>query len=205
MGFFPKKIDFFKLFNQVTSNNSTAASLYVSLTESFDNIEARAKEIFELEQANDVFTHEIIKKLNSSYLTFLDSEDINALAIKLDDIMDLIWAATDRLNVFKLKEPTLAAIELSKGLREIVDLVTKAVKKLQEKDYITVEECCIEINKLENKMDREYKFALATLFEEIKDPVLIIQWKDIYDRIEYGADKCEDIADILENIVLKKT
>ena len=76
-------------------------------------------------------------------------------------------------------------------------------KKLEEKNYINVKECCIEINKLENKMDRYYKYALQTLFEEIKDPILIIKWKDIYDQIEYGADKCEDVADILVTIVDK--
>lgn len=205
MGFFPKEINFFNIFNKVMSNNSTAASLFVSLMESFDNIDTRAKEIFELEQDSDILTHKIIKKLNSSYLNVLDREDINALAINLDDILDLIWAATDRLNVFKIKEPTEAALHLSKGLHEIIDLVSKAVKKLEEKNYITVKECCIEINKLENKMDRYYKYALETLFDEIKDPILIIQWKDIYDHIEYGADKCEDVADILETIVLKKT
>jgi predicted phosphate transport protein (TIGR00153 family) len=205
MVFFPKKIDFFDVFNKVTSNVSTAASLFVSLMESFDNIDARSKEIFELEQDSDILTHEILKKLNSSYLTSLDREDIHDLAIKLDDILDLIWAATDRLTVFKLKEPTKEAIKMSKGLLEITDLVCEAVKKLEGKNYITIKEYCIEINTLENKMDRYFKYALETLFDEIKDPVLIIQWKDIYDRIEYAADKCEDVADVLETIVLKHT
>ena len=204
MGIFPKEFNFFDLFNKVTSNNSAAASLFVSLLERFDNIDIRAKEIFRLEQDSDILTHETIKQLHRSCFNILDSEDINTLAIQLDDILDLIWAATDRINVFKLKEPTEAAIELSKGLREITDLVTKAVKKLEEKNYINVKECCIEINKLENKMDRYYKYALQTLFEEIKDPILIIKWKDIYDQIEYGADKCEDVADILVTIVDKK-
>jgi uncharacterized protein Yka (UPF0111/DUF47 family) len=205
MGFFPKEFNFFNIFNKVTSNNSAAASLFVSLMERFDNIDTRAKEIFELEQDSDALTHEIIKELNRSYLNVLDSEDINALAINLDDILDLIWAATDRVNIFKLKEPTEAVLQLSKGLREIIDLVTEAVKKLEEKNYITVKGCCIEINRLENKMDRYYKYALETLFDKIKDPILIIKWKDIYDHIEYGADKCEDVADILETIVLKVT
>ena len=205
MAFFPKSINFFQVFNKITSNNSTAASLFVALMENFDNVDTRAKEIFALEQENDTLTHEILKKLNSAYLTFLDSEDINALAIKLDDILDLIWASTDRLHVFKLQEPTKAGRELSQGLREIIDLVTEAVKKLEEKKYDTVKKHCIEINSLENKMDRYYKYALQTLFDEIKDPVLIIKWKDIYDHIEYAADKCEDVADLLETIVLKKT
>jgi len=205
MAFFPKAINYFDVFNKITSNNSTAASLFVSLIEKLDNTDTRAKEVFALEQDSDTLTHEILKKLNSSYLAFLDSEDINALAINLDDILDLIWAATDRVNVFKLKESPKVALELSKGLRESIDLVGEAVKKLEEKNYKTVKECCVEINKLENKMDRYYKFALEELFDEIKDPILIIQWKDIYDYIEYAADKCEDVANILETIVIKKT
>ena len=94
---------------------------------------------------------------------------------------------------------------MAQGLRESIDLVGEAVKKLEEKNYKAVNEYCIEINKLENKMDRYFKYALEELFDEIKDPILIIQWKDIYDHIEYAADKCEEVADILETIVLKKT
>ena len=205
MAFFPKQIDFFNEFNKITSNNSTAASLFVSLIKNLDNTEARAKEIFQLEQDSDTLTHEILKKLHSSYLAFLDSEDINALTIKLDDILDLIWAATDMVNIFKIKKSTKAALEMAQGLRESIDLVGEAVKKLEEKNYTAVNEYCIEINKLENKMDRYFKYALEELFDEIKDPILIIQWKDIYDHIEYAADKCEEVADILETIVLKKT
>ena len=205
MAFFPKQIDFFDEFNKITSNNSTAASLFVSLIKNLDNTEARAKEIFKLEQDSDTLTHEILKKLHSSYLAFLDSEDINTLTIKLDDILDLIWAATDMVNIFKIKKSTKAALEMAQGLRESIDLVGEAVKKLEEKNYTAVNEYCIEINKLENKMDRYFKYALEELFDEIKDPILIIQWKDIYDHIEYAADKCEEVADILETIVLKKT
>ena len=205
MAFFPKQIDFFDEFNKITSNNSTAASLFISLIENLDNTEARAKEIFQLEQDSDTLTHEILKKLHSSYLAFLDSEDINALTIKLDDILDLIWAATDMVNIFKIKKSTKASLEMAQGLRESIDLVGEAVKKLEEKNYTAVNDYCIEINKLENKMDRYFKYALEELFDEIKDPILIIQWKDIYDHIEYAADKCEEVADILETIVLKKT
>ena len=92
---------------------------------------------------------------------------------------------------------------MSKDLLAIVELVHKAVRKLKEKDYSGMQEYCIEINKLENKLDRDFRDALGHLFSEIKDPVLVIKWKEIYEHLEDASDKCEDVADILESIAIK--
>jgi len=203
MRFFPKSIDFFEIFDKVASNISNAASLFVSLVETFDNIAARAKEIHELEQDGDVLTHDIMKNLNKTFITPIDREDIHALASTLDDILDLIWAAADRLTVFKLTKSTKEVIAMSKDLFVTTELVHKAIKKLKEKNYSHIQEYCIEINKLENRIDRGFRDALGNLFDEIKDPVLIIKWKEIYEHLEDASDKCEDVANVLEAIVLK--
>lgn len=203
MRFFPKSIDFFAIFDKVASNISNAAGLFVSLMENFDNIDARAKEIHELEQDGDVLTHDIMKNLNKTFITPIDREDIHALASTLDDVLDLIWAAADRVTVFKLTESTKEAIAMSKDLFVTTELVHKAIKKLKEKNYSHIQEYCIEINKLENRIDRKFRDALANLFDEIKDPILIIKWKEIYEHLEDASDKCEDVANVLEAIVLK--
>jgi predicted phosphate transport protein (TIGR00153 family) len=203
MRLFPKEIDFFEVFDKVAANISHAATLLVAIMEHFTNLDAWAKEVHELEQDGDVLTHDIIKKLNKTFVTPIDREDLYALASTLDDILDLIWAAADRLTVFKLTESTKHALAMSKDLLTTTELVHKAIIKLREKNYSHVQEYCIEINRLENRIDRAFRDALGHLFDSVKDPILIIKWKEIYEHLEDASDKCEDVANILEGIVLK--
>lgn len=203
MRFFPKEIDFFEIFDRASLNLTKAASLLVLLMENFDNIEGRAKEIYEVEQDGDMLTHETMKKLNKTFITPIDREDIHALASRLDDVLDLIWGAVDRLVVFKIRESTKEAILISRDILMTTEVIHKAIKKLKEKNYTYVQEYCIEINRLENKIDRDFRDALGRLFDEIKDPLLIIKWKEIYEHLEDASDRCEDVANILEAIVLK--
>ncbi|MBI4698632.1 MAG: DUF47 domain-containing protein [Nitrospirae bacterium] len=203
MKLFPKEIDFFEIFDRAALNVTKAATLLVALMENFDNIEQRAKEIYETEQEGDILTHEIMKKLNKTFITPIDREDLHALASSLDDVVDLIWASVDRLSVFKLKEPTKEVIVMSKDLLMTAEVIQKAVKMLKEKNYSYVQEYCIEINRLENRIDRAFRDALGSLFDNIKDPILIIKWKEIYEHLEDASDKCEDVANVMESIVLK--
>jgi predicted phosphate transport protein (TIGR00153 family) len=203
MRFFPKEIDFFEIFDRAALNVTKAATLLVSLMENFDNVDARAKEIYEVEQDGDMLTHDIMKKLNKTFITPIDREDLHALASSLDDVLDLIWASVDRLAVFKITEPTKEAVAMSKDLLTTAEVIHKAIKKLKEKDYSYVQEYCIEINRLENRIDRDFRDALGALFNDVKDPILIIKWKEIYEHLEDASDKCEDVANVLESIVLK--
>ena len=203
MRFFPKEIDFFEIFDRAALNLTKAATLLVSLMENFSNVETLAKEIYEVEQEGDILTHEIMKKLNKTFITPIDREDLHALASSLDDVVDLIWASVDRLTVFKIKEPTKEAIAMSKDLLMTAEVIHKAIHKLKEKNYPYVQEYCIEINRLENRIDRDFRDALGALFDEVKDPIFIIKWKEIYEHLEDASDKCEDVANVLEAIVLK--
>jgi len=203
MKLFPKEIDFFDIFDKTSLNLTKAATLLVDLMENFDNIEVRAKEIHEIEQDSDMLTHDIMKKLNKTFITPIDREDIYALASRLDDVLDLIWSAVDRIAVFKIKESTPEAISMSKNLLTTVEVMHKAMQKLKEKNYAHVQEYCIEINRLENRIDRDFRDALGKLFDEITDPILIIKWKEIYEHLEDASDRSEDVANVLEAIVLK--
>ncbi len=203
MKLFPKEIDFFEIFDRASLNITKAAALLVDLMEHFDNLESRAKEIYEVEQEGDILTHEIMKKLNKTFITPIDREDLYALASRLDDILDLIWGAVDRLVVFKVKESTKEAISMSKDLMTTTEAIHKAIRKLKEKNYAHVQEYCIEINRLENRVDRDFRDALGRLFDEVNDPILIIKWKEIYEHLEDSSDRCEDVANVLEAIVLK--
>jgi predicted phosphate transport protein (TIGR00153 family) len=203
MKLFPKEVDFFEIFDRASLNVTKAASLLVELMEHFDNIEARVKEIYEVEQEGDILTHEIMKKLNKTFITPIDREDLYALSSRLDDVIDLIWSAADRIAVFKVRETTPEAISMSKDLLTTTEAIHKAIRKLKEKKYSHVQEYCIEINRLENRVDRDFRDALGKLFDEINDPILIIKWKEIYEHLEDASDRCEDVANVLEAIVLK--
>lgn len=203
MKLFPKEIDFFEIFDRAALNITKAASLLVALMENFDNLDARAKEIYEAEQEGDILTHEIMKKLHKTFITPIDREDIYALASRMDDVLDLIWGAVDRLVIFKITESTQEVVTISKDLLKTAEVMHKAIHKLKEKNYSHVQDYCIEINRLENRIDRDFRDAIAKLFDEVKDPILIIKWKEIYEHLEDCSDKCEDVANILEGIVLK--
>jgi hypothetical protein len=203
MKLFPKEVDFFELFDKAALNITRGATLLVDLMEHFDRVGDLSKQIYEVEQEGDMLTHDIMKKLNKTFITPIDREDLYALASRLDDIIDLIWAAVDRMTVFKIKESTKEAISMSKDLLMTTEVIHKTIQKLKEKNYAHVQEFCIEINRLENMIDRDFRDALGRLFEEVKDPIFIIKWKEVYELLEDASDRCEDVANILEAIVLK--
>ena len=201
--FLPKETDFFVMFEKAALNLNKGANLLVEMMEDSRSFAVKAKEIYEVEQEGDMLTHEVMRKLNKTFLTPVDREDIHALVSRLDDVLDLIWASADRTTLFKVKESTPEAVELSKNLLVTTEIITKAVSNLKNKKYSYIQEYCIEINRLENAADKIYREALVKLFDDIKDPILVIEWKDIYEHLEDATDTCEDVANILEGIVLK--
>lgn len=204
MALFPKKIDFFEILDRSVENLSRATNVLVDTFIHFENFEKKAKAIYEFEQDGDMFTHDIMKELNKTFLTPIDREDIHALAARIDDVLDLIWAAVDRMVVYKIEKPTPEAISIAEDLQMTADILKKAMRALRAKQYSHVQEHCIEINRLENRIDRKYRDALGKLLnDKTNDPVYIIKWKDIYQLLEDASDRAEDIANILEGIVLK--
>jgi uncharacterized protein Yka (UPF0111/DUF47 family) len=201
--FLPKETDFFGMFEKAALNVNKSAILLVEMMEDLSAAEIKAKEIYNTEQEGDMLTHEVMRRLNKTFLTPVDREDIHALVNRLDDVLDLIWAAADRAMLFKLDTPLPEAIELSKTLNETTGFIIKAIGCLKDKKYSYIQEYCIEINRLENRGDRIFREALVKLFDTIKDPILVIKWKEVYEHLEEAHDTCEDVADILEGIVLK--
>ncbi len=203
MQFFPKETDFFAIFDQMASNVSHATALLVDLFKNFDNLEDRVQKIYNAEQDGDMLTHDVMKKLNKSFITPIDREDIHALASRMDDILDLVWSVADRIKIFNISEPTEDVLSIASDLDRTVEVINRAITELRSKKYEHVQELCIEINRLENRIDRNYKAALANLFDKESDPILIIKWKDIYEHLEEAANRCEDVANTLEAIILK--
>lgn len=203
MKLFPREIDFFEIFDKTALNVTEAAHLLVDLLENFDDVENRIKKICDTEHEGDMLTHDIIKKLNKTFITPLDREDLYTLASRLDDVIDLIWSASERILMFRIKGATHEAVSMAKNLLLTTEFMHKAIKKLKEKNYAHVQELCIEINRLENRIDTDFRNALGKLFDDSQDPIFIIKWKEIYENLETASDRCEDVANVLEAIVLK--
>ncbi|UCG79509.1 MAG: DUF47 domain-containing protein [Nitrospirota bacterium] len=203
MRLFPKEINFFEIFEQASQNLINASVALVDLFEKFDDLEHRVKKIHSLEHEGDLLTHEVMRRLNKTFLTPIDREDIHALAARLDDVLDLIWAAADRFLLYKVKEKTDGVIELANSLKDNAEAIHRAIKELKGKRYSFVHDMCIEINRLENEADRIFRESMRKLFETETDPVEIIKWKEILEHMENATDQCEDVANILEGIVLK--
>jgi len=203
MKIFKKSADFFEIFDQMGRNLSQTAALMVSFFKDFSNIPEKANEIKGLERENDLLTHDIIRRLNQTFVTPIDREDVHMLASRMDDILDLMWSAVERSQIFRLQESTSEAVALSQTLVEIIDLICRALHHLKKKEYSYIYDLCIQIHGLENQNDRIFRETIGRLFDEIKDPILIIKWKDVYQNLENATDKCEDVANTLESIVLK--
>jgi len=191
------------MFEKAALNINRAAALLVEMMEDLTSGAAKSKEIYEAEQEGDMLTHEIMRKLNKTFLTPVDREDIHALVNCLDDVLDLVWAVSDRTVLSKLSSAPPEAVDLCKTLLETTEFIIKAIACLKDKKYSYIQEYCIEINRLENRGDRIFREALVRLFDNIKDPILVIKWKEVYEHLEEANDTCEDVADILESIVLK--
>ncbi len=203
MKFMNKGEEFFELFDSVGKNLLKASAALVEFFESFEDMPAKVKVISDLEHDNDLITHEIVRKLNKTFLTPFDREDIYAIAARMDDVLDLIWGAAQRAQLFKIEEPTEEAIEMARTLASTVELVYKTLNYLRAKKYSYIQDLCVEIHKLENRNDRLFRETLGKMFEQVKDPILIIKWKEVYEILENASDKCEDVANTFEAIVLK--
>ena len=161
----------------------------------------KAYEIKEVEHQCDFLTHEIIQRLNKTFVTPIDREDIHELARTLDDVMDAIDSAAALIPLYRIEKVRFGARELTRVIITQTDEIRVAVEALERRKGVL--ERAIEINRLENEADRIHKVALGTLFDEEKDPIMILKWKEIFDILEEATDACEDVANLLENVVVK--
>ena len=203
MGFslFPRDEDFFTLFKKQGELVHQSCDQLHEMMERFDRLEERAREMKEVEHQGDLVTHEIFERLNRTFITPLDREDIHGLASGLDDVMDAAEAIGSRLVLFNVSAGTPAAVQLTRVLAECGRQIEKAVDGLR--DFKGLMAFTIEINRLENEADILSRDAVADLFSGRHDLLDVMRWKEIYGRLEGAADRCEDVANVIEAIVLK--
>lgn len=198
-------MEFYDMFEQETANLVTAAEKLIDLFENYENVEAKAKELKDLEHKGDVITHEIIARVHRSFVTPIDREDITLLAHSLDDVMDFIEAAGRTANLYHVVEPREPARELAKIVVKMALKLNEVVPRLRHRDQFPwILKQCVEINTLENEADDVQHAALAELFEVCStDTCEVIKWREIYGHLENATDRGEDVANVLEGIVLK--
>jgi len=161
----------------------------------------KAEEIKEVEHECDTLTHQIIQRLHRTFVTPLDREDIFGLARSLDDVMDAIDATAAIVRLYHIEAVRPDARVLTRIIKDSVDQLVTALQALERK--VGVKEPAVEINRLENEADRAHQAAVRRLFEEERDPIAIIKWKEILDFLEDATDRCEDVANVLEGVVVK--
>lgn len=198
----PRETGFFDLFELASENVVEAGKCLKDLMNNFEESEKQIQHIKDLEHKGDGLTHDLLFKLNKTFITPLDREDIHALASSLDDILDEIDAVAILFRVFKIDRPTPTACKLSEILHESAREVGKGIRLLLEKNW-DIKDCTIRVNSLENEADEVSREAISKLFEEEPDPKMVMKWKEIYENFEMGTDCCEDAVNVLERIALK--
>jgi len=198
--FAPKEREFYDLFEEAGQNVVRAAELLDRMLRDWPETDL-AREILIAEQEGDRITHDIIHRLNQTFVTPLDREDIIALASSLDDILDYTEEVADFMGLYRIEAPMDQALQLATVLHDATRQIAQALPRLRTLEDVS--HFTVEIHRLENDGDRIEREALASLFERGIDPMMVIRWKDIFERLEDAIDATETVANVLQNIVIK--
>ncbi len=200
----PREEQFFELFNQMADIVVKGARVLNDLVQDFSKAPELAAQAIEIEHEGDFILHEVFKRLNNTFITPLDREDIHALIGGLDDILDYVEATCDRLVLYQIKQPTPEALEMADVIVRATEQVQLAVSHLDDlRDIRKVLDPCVRVNDFENEGDRINRRALQQIFSGSLEPLEALKWREIYDQFESAVDKCEFVAHILESIIVK--
>jgi uncharacterized protein len=199
----PQDKVFFDLFERQAGIVKEAAWLLVALTEDFSNVKEKRHAIEKLEHKGDLVTHDIYNQLNTTFITPLDPEEISRLASTMDDVLDFIDGATEKMLYYGIDAADSHMVELAKLIHMSTAEIESAVRGIRSiKDPRYIEERCIEVNRLENVADDVLAHAVTDLFKT-NDAIMIIKFKDIYEHLETATDRCEDVANVLSDIAIR--
>jgi len=204
--FLPKGFNFFDLFDKQVGFAVDAANYFKELVSKGMISDAAIDKIASIEHQGDEVAHDIFEHLNKSFITPFDREDIHALAKELDNVTDMINTIVSRLKIYKITSVDKNLVEFASVISESVNAVSCAVKGLRNiKNSKSIQDSCVEINRLENVGDAMRDKVLAELFEKSKDPIAVIKLKEIYQDAETVLDICEDVTHVVGAIMLKQS
>lgn len=197
----PRETKFFDMFVEMAQNLIEGAQLMKALLENFQNVPEQVTRLKDIEHRGDDMTHAVMTKLNQTFITPFDREDIHRLASSIDDVLDLLNAAGDRIMVYKINSVTKESAVLAGLILKQSEELSKALAGLEKQQHVI--EHCVEINRLENEADTVTRAAVGHLFETERDPIQLIKMKELYEVLELATDKAEDAANVLEAVILK--
>ncbi len=199
--FLARRKKFYDLFIEAARNIQQGARAFQQMLEDFHGTDEQWRAVEEYEHEGDKITHRILRMLHQTLIRPVDREDIHKMTVALDDVIDLIEASAARMAMYKVAKPTPEALRLAGLIVRCSEEIVRGVTALPRLDRI--QEHCIEINRLENEADEISREAIAALFVGDAAPIEVIKWKEIYETMETATDRCEDVANILEEIGLK--
>jgi hypothetical protein len=200
----PRDYHFFDLLHASAKNLVEAGETLLDLVQHYQNVEMKIAHIGELEHKGDTITHEIMARLHKTFVTPIEREDIARLADCLDDVMDHVEEATGAMKLYEVSCPTPLSAEMADIVRLMTIKVEEAISRLPDRRRMRdILPYCVELNRLENVGDELFRKAMAELFQTETDTAEIIKWRDIYRPLEAAMDRCEDVANLLEGIVLR--
>lgn len=199
----PRDNSFFEMFAEMSENLISGARVMVDLFTDYKDVDTKISELRRIERAGDEMTHAVLTKLNQSFITPFDREDIHQLASSLDDVLDFLNAAGARIIMYRITNPPPVALDLSRLILLQAQELHRALPLLRKNGDIMTH--CVEINRLENEADVISRVAIGQLFDQEKDPITLIKTKELIEFLELATDKAEDVANVLETVVLKNS
>ncbi|MBI5865404.1 MAG: DUF47 family protein [Planctomycetes bacterium] len=200
----PRDTVFFDLFNRAAEIMVRTAETYAAVATDYQHCTEHVARIRQLEHDGDEIAHRVFDRLDQTFITPFDREDIETLMVRMDDVVDEIDAAAKRLTLYRIPEPTQALVKQTEVLLRACRLTSTAVARLRDlKRPNGLQQTLVEIHFLENVGDEQNHAALAALFDEGGDPLMVMKWKEIYELTERAIDRCEDIANVIRGIMLK--
>jgi len=200
----PRETSFFDFFEQHAELTVEGTQEFLALVTTGANIPTKAKRISDIEHETDVITHRCVEALHKTFITPIDRDQIHRLITRMDDIMDYVEAAAESIALYEVTVMTSDVRDMADVLVRAATEVLGACKGLRNlKDPVGLLKRCIDINRLENEADGIMRRAVARLFKEEKDAITVIKWKEIYENLESATDRCEDVANIIEGVVLE--
>jgi len=197
----PREAKFFEMFESISGNLTQGAQLLADILKDMENVEVRVRQLREIEHASDDLTHTVLTRLNQTFITPFDREDIHALATSLDDVLDLVHTAGERILMFKIVAAPPHAHELAQIIVHQCKQLAGAVTRLEKHEPVL--EHCLEINRLENEADRVARESIGRLFAREKDPISLLKVKELYEVLETATNKTKKAANVLETVALK--
>jgi len=200
----PRETSFFDFFEEHAALTIEGVKEFLSMVTTGANIPTKCRRISDIEHETDTITHRCVEALHKTFITPIDRDQIHRLITRMDDVMDYVEAAAERIELYEITVMTNDVRDLADVLCRSAQQVEAAVRGLRDlKDTHATLKLCIDINRLENEADAILRRSVARLFKEEKDPIVVIKWKEVYENLESASDRCEDVANIIEGVILE--